>query len=39
VSEAAANQFLSLPIYSELQPNQVAEVVMELNKAYYVEPA
>jgi dTDP-4-amino-4,6-dideoxygalactose transaminase len=30
VSEAVADQFLSLPIYAELRPNQVAAVVAEL---------
>jgi dTDP-4-amino-4,6-dideoxygalactose transaminase len=39
VSEAAADQFLSLPIYAELQPDRVAEVVMELKRACLVEPA
>jgi dTDP-4-amino-4,6-dideoxygalactose transaminase len=36
VTESAADQFLSLPIYSELQPDQVAEVVAQLNRACLV---
>ena len=39
VSEAAADQFLSLPIYAELQPDRVAQVVMELKRACLVESA
>jgi dTDP-4-amino-4,6-dideoxygalactose transaminase len=31
VTETVAGQFLSLPIYAELQPDQVAEVVMRLD--------
>ena len=37
VTEAAADQFLSLPIYAELQPDQVTTVVQELEKAVLVE--
>jgi dTDP-4-amino-4,6-dideoxygalactose transaminase len=33
VTEAVAEQFLSLPIYAELRPDQVAEVVSELKRA------
>jgi dTDP-4-amino-4,6-dideoxygalactose transaminase len=33
VSETAADQFLSLPIYAELQADQVAEAVMHLKQA------
>jgi dTDP-4-amino-4,6-dideoxygalactose transaminase len=33
VSEAVADQFLSLPIYPELRPHQVAGVVAELKRA------
>jgi dTDP-4-amino-4,6-dideoxygalactose transaminase len=32
-TEAAADEFLSLPIYAELRPDQVAEVVSELKRA------
>ena len=32
ITEALADQFLSLPIYAELRPDQVAEVVVELEK-------
>jgi dTDP-4-amino-4,6-dideoxygalactose transaminase len=39
VTEAAADQFLSLPIYAELQPDRVAEIVMELKRACLFEPA
>ena len=38
VTETAADQFLSLPIYSELEPDQVAAVVLELERASLVEP-
>jgi dTDP-4-amino-4,6-dideoxygalactose transaminase len=37
VTEALANRFLSLPIYAELQPDQVAEIVRELERAYLAE--
>jgi dTDP-4-amino-4,6-dideoxygalactose transaminase len=33
VTESAADEFLSLPIYAELPPGQVAEVVAQLNTA------
>lgn len=39
VTEALANRFLSLPIYAELRPEQVAEVVRELERASLVEAA
>lgn len=39
VTEAAADQFLSLPIYAELRPDQVAEVVTQLRKACAIDPA
>jgi len=32
VTEAAANEFLSLPIYPEMRPDQVATVAMEVKK-------
>jgi dTDP-4-amino-4,6-dideoxygalactose transaminase len=38
VTEAAADQFLSLPIYAELQTDQVVAVVQELEKTVLVEP-
>jgi dTDP-4-amino-4,6-dideoxygalactose transaminase len=38
VTEAAADQFLSLPIYAELQSGQVTTVVEELEKAVLAEP-
>jgi dTDP-4-amino-4,6-dideoxygalactose transaminase len=38
VTEAVADQFLSLPIYAELPPEQVVGVVQELEKAVLVEP-
>jgi dTDP-4-amino-4,6-dideoxygalactose transaminase len=37
VTEGLANQFLSLPIYPELRPKQVAEVVAQLEQAAAVE--
>jgi len=37
ITEHLARQFLSLPIYPELQPEQVAEVVSQLEKAQLVE--
>ena len=37
VTEAIANRFLSLPIYAELQPEQVANVVLELENAALVQ--
>lgn len=39
VTEQIAGEFLSLPIYPELQPQQAAEVVRELNKVALVEAA
>ncbi|HEY8333394.1 MAG TPA: DegT/DnrJ/EryC1/StrS family aminotransferase [Tardiphaga sp.] len=39
VTERLADQFLSLPIYSELQPEQVAEVVSQLERVHFVEAA
>jgi dTDP-4-amino-4,6-dideoxygalactose transaminase len=39
VTEQLAGKFLSLPIYPELEPTQVAEVVRELNKVTFVEAA
>jgi dTDP-4-amino-4,6-dideoxygalactose transaminase len=38
VSEEVGNQFLSLPIYAELEPNQVSAVVAELNRACVTDP-
>jgi len=37
VTEKLADQFLSLPIYPELLPEQVAEVVAQLEKVAFVE--
>ena len=39
VTELLANQFLSLPIYAELRPEQVSEVVEELEKDFLAEAA
>jgi dTDP-4-amino-4,6-dideoxygalactose transaminase len=39
VTEAAADQFLSLPIYAELQPHQAEEVVQELKSACLADAA
>lgn len=39
VTERLANEFLSLPIYPELRPEQVAEVVATLQKVAVVEAA
>ena len=39
ITERLANQFLSLPIYAELRPEQVSEVVMELESAVLAESA
>jgi dTDP-4-amino-4,6-dideoxygalactose transaminase len=39
VTEALAAQFLSLPIYAELRPEQVAEVAQALEQATLVEAA
>jgi dTDP-4-amino-4,6-dideoxygalactose transaminase len=37
VTEILANQFVSLPIYAELGPEQVSEVIMELEKVFFAE--
>lgn len=39
VTERLAGRFLSLPIYPEIEPTEVAEVVRQLNKATFVEAA
>jgi len=39
VTERLAEEFLSLPIYPELEPEQAAEVARELNKVTLVEAA
>jgi dTDP-4-amino-4,6-dideoxygalactose transaminase len=39
ITETLADQFLSLPIYAELLPEEVSEVVVELEKALLVEAA
>jgi dTDP-4-amino-4,6-dideoxygalactose transaminase len=39
VTELLANEFLSVPIYAELRPEQVSEVVMELEKVFLAEAA
>jgi dTDP-4-amino-4,6-dideoxygalactose transaminase len=39
VSEVLAKQFLSLPIYAELRPEQVGAVVRELEKVLFMEAA
>jgi dTDP-4-amino-4,6-dideoxygalactose transaminase len=39
ITETLADQCLSLPIYAELLPEQVSEVVMELEKVFLVEAA
>jgi dTDP-4-amino-4,6-dideoxygalactose transaminase len=39
VTEKLADQFLSLPIYPELLPEQVAEVVAHLENVTFVEAA
>jgi dTDP-4-amino-4,6-dideoxygalactose transaminase len=39
VTEALADRFLSLPIYAELRPEQVADVVLALEKAPLVQAA
>ncbi len=39
VTEALANQFLSLPIYPEMRPDQVIEVVSQLEKMQLVAAA
>jgi dTDP-4-amino-4,6-dideoxygalactose transaminase len=39
VTELLANEFLSLPIYAELRPEQISKVVMELEKVFLAEVA
>ena len=39
ISEAAADRFLSLPIYPELQPDQLATIAAELRAAGLADPA
>jgi dTDP-4-amino-4,6-dideoxygalactose transaminase len=39
VTEKLADQFLSVPIYPELRPEQVAEIVTQLEKVEFVEAA
>src|SRR5262245_17675825 len=39
VTEALADRFLSLPIYAELRPEQVAEVAQRLEQAALIEAA
>jgi dTDP-4-amino-4,6-dideoxygalactose transaminase len=39
VTELLANQFLSVPIYAELRPAQVSEVVAQLEKVFVAEAA
>ena len=39
VTESLADRFLSLPIYAELRPEQVAEVVQALENAQLVQAA
>jgi dTDP-4-amino-4,6-dideoxygalactose transaminase len=39
VTEALADRFLSLPMYAELQPDKIAEVVATLDSASLVEAA
>jgi len=39
VTESLAKQFLSLPIYAELRPEQISRVVSELQRAVLVEAA
>jgi dTDP-4-amino-4,6-dideoxygalactose transaminase len=39
VTELLANEFLSLPIYAELRPEQISRVVMELEKVALPEAA
>jgi dTDP-4-amino-4,6-dideoxygalactose transaminase len=39
ITELLANQFLSVPIYAELRPEQVSEVVMQLEKVFLAEAA
>jgi dTDP-4-amino-4,6-dideoxygalactose transaminase len=37
ITELLADQFLSVPIYAELRPEQVSKVVMELEKVFLAE--
>jgi dTDP-4-amino-4,6-dideoxygalactose transaminase len=39
VTELLANEFLSLPIYAELRPEQISRVVMELEKVAFPQAA
>jgi dTDP-4-amino-4,6-dideoxygalactose transaminase len=39
VTEAAAGRFLSLPIYAELRPSQIEEIVAELERSCVVRSA
>jgi dTDP-4-amino-4,6-dideoxygalactose transaminase len=39
VTEKLANRFLLLPIYPELRPEHVTEVVTQLEKVEFVEAA
>jgi dTDP-4-amino-4,6-dideoxygalactose transaminase len=39
VTELLANEFLSVPIYAELRPEQVSKVVTELEKVFLAEAA
>jgi dTDP-4-amino-4,6-dideoxygalactose transaminase len=39
ITETLASQFLSLPIYAELQPEQASDVVTELEKIFVAEAA
>jgi dTDP-4-amino-4,6-dideoxygalactose transaminase len=39
VTEALAREFLSLPIYSELEPDQVVEVASQVDRACLEWPA
>jgi dTDP-4-amino-4,6-dideoxygalactose transaminase len=39
ITEALADRFLSLPIYAELRPEQIAEVILALEKAHLVQAA
>jgi dTDP-4-amino-4,6-dideoxygalactose transaminase len=39
ITELLANQFLSVPIFAELRPEQVSKVLMELEKVFLSEAA
>jgi dTDP-4-amino-4,6-dideoxygalactose transaminase len=39
ITELLANQFLSVPIYAELRPEQVSKVVMKLEEVFLAEAA